>query len=251
MPRPTKQRAVCGLPRFSRFLPLDNLRGGHGAVIMTVDEYEAFRLIEGEGLTQQECSEQMQVSRTTVQAIRDRASRKIADCLVNGKELIIEGGMYRVCRGRSTCLCARNCPRRGTLTLQIDIEEEAWQERKGSTMRIAVPVQEDGQTISETLGRAPRFALVEGQTIRYVDNKAAESQGGAGIKAAQQLVDLNVEVVLAPQCGVNAAEVLTAAGIGLFQTQGDSLVENLKAHDKDGLERLTEAIPSVHTPKNN
>ncbi|HCX79470.1 MAG TPA: hypothetical protein DG577_08645, partial [Firmicutes bacterium] len=51
MPRPRKWRNVCCLPRVSRFGPLDS--SSKGAVIMTVDEYEAIRLIDLEGFTQE------------------------------------------------------------------------------------------------------------------------------------------------------------------------------------------------------
>ncbi len=66
---------------------------------MKVDEYETIRLIDLEGMTQQECCERMQVARTTVQAIYNEARKKLADCLVNGRLLHIEGGNYQVCDG--------------------------------------------------------------------------------------------------------------------------------------------------------
>jgi predicted DNA-binding protein (UPF0251 family) len=68
-------------------------------VIMSVDEYETIRLIDLEGLTQEESAEQMNIARTTVQRIYNDARRKIAESLVKGKVIKIEGGDYKLCDG--------------------------------------------------------------------------------------------------------------------------------------------------------
>lgn len=118
MPRPRKCRRVCCLPRNSRFGPLD-ARGEEGAAVhMTVDEYEAIRLIDLEGLTQEECAAQMNVARTTVQGIYDSARGKLAQSLVNGKTLLIAGGEYRLCDEtdfgcNGPCRARRGCGRCG------------------------------------------------------------------------------------------------------------------------------------------
>ena len=78
---------------------------------MTIDEYETIRLIDLEEFTQEMCAEQMGVARTTVQWIYNQARHKLADALVNGKKLRIEGGDYQVCAG-SDLTCGRrngNC----------------------------------------------------------------------------------------------------------------------------------------------
>ena len=56
---------------------------------MTLDEYEAIRLMDLENLQQEQAAAQMGVARTTVQLIYNNARRKLADCLVNGKRLVI------------------------------------------------------------------------------------------------------------------------------------------------------------------
>ena len=99
MPRPIKWRKVCGLPDSSRFGPLDSPADAVNAVKMTVDEYETIRLIDLEGYTQEACAGQMNIARTTVQGIYNGARRKLAESLVNGKVLWIEGGEYRLCDG--------------------------------------------------------------------------------------------------------------------------------------------------------
>ncbi len=112
MARPVKWRRVCCLPESSRFGPLDSPADAENFVNMTVDEYETIRLIDLEGLTQEECSRQMNVARSTVQGIYTDARRKLAELLVNGKLLMIEGGEFRLCDG-SGMGCGRNCHRRG------------------------------------------------------------------------------------------------------------------------------------------
>jgi len=97
MPRPVKWRKVCCLPQSSRFGPLDSSADHSDAVRMTVDEYEAIRLIDLEGYTQEECAGQMNIARTTVQSIYSEARKKLAESLVNGKVLLIGGGEYRLC----------------------------------------------------------------------------------------------------------------------------------------------------------
>ena len=106
MPRPMKWRMVCCMPARSRFGPLGATDGAEAAVRMTVDEYEAIRLIDLEDFTQEACAAQMNVARTTVQGIYNDARKKLADALVNGRELLIEGGEFRLCESREDfCRC--------------------------------------------------------------------------------------------------------------------------------------------------
>ena len=82
---------------------------------MTVDEYETIRLIDGEELSQEQCGEQMQISRTAVQLVYASARKKLASALVEGRPLKIGGGSYQLCCGEETCgrrqgllqICAR------------------------------------------------------------------------------------------------------------------------------------------------
>jgi len=111
MPRPKKCRRICGMPERCKFGPQD---GGatSGIVTMTVDEYETIRLIDHLGYTQEDCSVQMGVARTTVQAVYNTARGKLAAALVDGKQLIIQGGNYTVCPNGSSC-CRRGGRKNG------------------------------------------------------------------------------------------------------------------------------------------
>lgn len=120
MPRPSKWRNVCCLPKKNTFGPLDNDNCPKDIIIMTVDEYEAVRLIDYEGYNQEECSKYMNIARTTAQAIYNRAKKKIAISFVEGKILRIEGGNYRLCDGeekfcRHGIHCKRKCCTQGAI----------------------------------------------------------------------------------------------------------------------------------------
>ena len=111
MPRPRKWRRVCAVPQSTHFSPAQMPDEEVSAVEMTVDEYETIRLIDFEGFTQEQCTEQMEVSRTTVQAIYQSARKKLAECIVSSRPLIIGGGDYRICE-HSDGHCGQGCCRR-------------------------------------------------------------------------------------------------------------------------------------------
>lgn len=112
MPRPRKWRKVCCLPANNQFGPLNAMLNQAHFVIMTVDEYETIRLIDLEGFTQEECAAQMNIARTTVQGIYTDARKKLAESLVNGKVLRIEGGSYELCDGLAKACGRRGCHRK-------------------------------------------------------------------------------------------------------------------------------------------
>ena len=97
VPRPRKCRKVCCLPKSNLFGPVNALYNSNNYIKMTVEEYETIRLIDLEGMMQEECADKMGVARTTVQRIYNDARKKLAQCLVEGKLLKIEGGDYKLC----------------------------------------------------------------------------------------------------------------------------------------------------------
>ena len=115
-------------------------------------------------------------------------------------------------------------------------------------MKIALPVNEDKSTVCISFGRTPLFLMVNAAPgeKEYLDNSAAASQGGAGIKAAQILVDHGVEVLVTPRCGENAAKVLEAAGVALYKSNVDSVEDNLTAFSDGKLLVLSEIHPGFH-----
>lgn len=111
MARPKKCRRVCGLPQTTEFVP--RCARALSPIAMTVDEYETIRLIDHEGLTQEDAAVRMNVARTTVQAIYVGARKKLAAALVDGRPLSIGGGDFEVCDGAAGRCRGRGCPHRG------------------------------------------------------------------------------------------------------------------------------------------
>jgi predicted DNA-binding protein (UPF0251 family) len=96
VPRPFCRRSIAGRPAAPVFKPAGIPARDLEEVVMTLDEFEAVRLADLEGLYQERSAEQMNVSRPTFSRIVDSARRKIADALVHGKALRIEGGQVRM-----------------------------------------------------------------------------------------------------------------------------------------------------------
>lgn len=94
--RPKKKRWIKCKPGEQCFrpscMPLKRLDG----VILTLDEFEAVRLIDLEGYDQTAASKMMKVHRSTVSRILSIARKKIADALVNVKAIKIEGGCCQI-----------------------------------------------------------------------------------------------------------------------------------------------------------
>ncbi len=118
-------------------------------------------------------------------------------------------------------------------------------------MKIAVPVDENqvDTNVCISFGRAPYFLIHDTETkeSKFIKNEAAMSAGGAGIKAAQTLVDSGIEILLTPRCGENAADVLLSAGVKLYKTEDGSAQENLVAFSEGKLALLEEVHAGFHT----
>lgn len=99
MPRPMKCRKVRSEPRSGCFKPAGIRACDLEEVALTMDEFEAVRLADLEGMYQEQAAEQLEVSRQTLGNILKSARAKIADALVHGKKLTIEGGTVE-CVGR-------------------------------------------------------------------------------------------------------------------------------------------------------
>ncbi len=95
MSRPKKIRFVCQKPYISKFYPDGNLSADE--VFLSIEGYEAIRLVDFEGMDQEQAAEAMNVSRPTLSRILAQARSAVAEALVLGKTLRIEGGNYELC----------------------------------------------------------------------------------------------------------------------------------------------------------
>ena len=108
MVRPRKNRIVAFDPDVSYFkprgIPMIDLQEAH----LTVDECEAIRLADLLNMSYEEAGEQMGVSRATFGRIVQRARRRVADAIINGKAINIDGGNYSVINEKRIFMC-RKC----------------------------------------------------------------------------------------------------------------------------------------------
>ena len=96
------------MPRYRVFAPTE--MAVDGKLSIGYDEYEVVRLIDYEHFSQEQCAERMRVSRPTVARMYEAARAKLADFLVNGKALVIEGGDVTVCtEPRPECYGSAHC----------------------------------------------------------------------------------------------------------------------------------------------
>lgn len=113
-------------------------------------------------------------------------------------------------------------------------------------MKIGLPANSTdvNSPISDNFGRALYYMIydVESEETRFEKNTAAMSQGGAGIKAAQLVVDSEAKIVITPQLGENAFNVLNSAKIEIYKSEKGSLMDNIRLY-KDGQLQL---LANIH-----
>jgi predicted DNA-binding protein (UPF0251 family)/predicted Fe-Mo cluster-binding NifX family protein len=199
MPRPKKNRRICSLPFCSLFVPAP-VRCGAGLqnavsedpVVLKVDEFETVRLIDYEGFDQKTCAEQMNVARTTVQAMYESARSKVAECLVEGRALKIEGGDYDI-EARPGYPAASETP------------------AFSGNGKIAVPVEKD--EIYSHFGRAAWFKIyiIEDYLIRSTQLVPVREHGRGTLAAA--IRDLGVNVLICSRIGNGAIQALCVSGV--------------------------------------
>jgi predicted DNA-binding protein (UPF0251 family) len=104
MTRPQKYRRVEFLPNVTYFKPVGIPLRVLEEVQLSVEEAEAIRLKDVEGLEQKQAAEKMNISRPTFQRVLTSSRRKIADALLNGRAIKIEGGKFEMAFSRFRCL---------------------------------------------------------------------------------------------------------------------------------------------------
>ena len=206
MPRPRKNRKVCHFPRTLSFAPVDASEDD-APVILTVDEYETLRLIDKEGFSQEECGEWMGVARTTVQMIYTSARKKMADVLVDGRSLRIEGGDYRLCNGESEGCNPNSCFKQKYYT-------QYHKRKDGNIMRIAV-TYENGM-IFQHFGHTEMFKVYDVQDGKIVSAEVVDTNGSGHGALAGVLTALQADVLICGGIGGGAQMALAAAGIKLY-----------------------------------
>lgn len=117
-------------------------------------------------------------------------------------------------------------------------------------MLAAIPVEEKklDAKVSESFGRANYFLIFNNNSSDgiFLENTAKDSEGGAGLEAAQLLIDNEVDMVFLKSCGKNGAKVLKEADIAIYEIAYDNAIENFKAYNRNNLKTLTEFHEGYH-----
>ncbi len=204
MPRPMRCRRIERLPVYRSFSPDDAAAAEN--VRMTVDEFEALRLLDDEGLTQEACAARMNIARTTVTAIYDSARKKVADALVNGKRLLITGGHFAYA--------------------PIEIQQ-AVMEKGIHTMRIAV-TYENGE-VFQHFGHSEQFKLYDVEEGKIVKEQVVDTNGSGHGALAGFLQAAKADALICGGIGMGAQMALADAGIRLYAGVQGSADEAAKA----------------------
>jgi len=101
--RPAKLRCVAQLPNVSFFKPAGIPASALQGVRLSLEELESIRLKDLGGLEQEECAQQMRISRPTFHRVLESARKKLADALINGKAIQIEGGNFELAQRLFRC----------------------------------------------------------------------------------------------------------------------------------------------------
>jgi predicted DNA-binding protein (UPF0251 family) len=120
MPRPKKDRKVHKPPFYTRFKPTGISAKDLKELVLTLDEYEAIRLSDFYGMSQEEAAEEMEISRPTFTRLIENARKKMADFLINGKLLSLDGGNIHF---KNNVIKCDDCGHRFTTSLHSDIKQ--------------------------------------------------------------------------------------------------------------------------------
>lgn len=203
MPRPRKCRFIERHPEVTYFkpqgVPLKDLEEER----LSIEGFEALRLVDQLGHTMEEAGERMGVSRHILSRVIAKARRVVASALVNGSTLRIEGGSFEIKKDEQA-----KTP-------------EYFQKEQGMTI---VAVSSEGPELTDMVdprfGRAGGFVVVDTETMqtRYLDNGACQALAhGAGIQTTQAIADMGATVVLTGFVGPKAWQALEAAKVRVGQ----------------------------------
>ena len=206
MARPKKSRRICNIPEFQSFLSEDGAEDEK--VFLNLDEYEAMRLIDYENHTHEMCALQMDISRTTVTEIYESARKKIADAIVNGKNLVISGGNFRLCGGDANgCSSKSFCNADEQNISNINKKEK-------NIMKIAVTYE--NEEVFQHFGKTPAFKLYDIENNGVAGSQVVNTNGSGHGALAGFLTSVGADFLICGGIGGGAVMALEEAGIKLF-----------------------------------
>ena len=213
MARPSKCRKVRKMPTCSDFFTEKTAGDDTNHIVLNVDEYETIRLIDYLGLTQEQCAEQMEVARATVQAVYSSARTKLSRFLVEGTRLKIDGGHYELHDSTLECTQDSRSIRKGEMKMKIAV------------------TYADGM-VFQHFGHTERFKIYTVEEGKVVGSEVVNTNGSGHGALSGFLKDHGVDVLICGGIGGGARVALAEAGIKLFpgaMGNADAQVESLLA----------------------
>jgi len=215
MGRRPRSRHVTQVPEIRYFKPPGVPLRVLAEVRLGVDELEAMRLADVEGLDHADASERMDVSRQTFGRIIHAGRHKVALALTEGKAIRIEGGPFQLTQP----------PRSSTTAINGE---------RSDIVKIAIAA--DGADLSarvgQRFGRTRQFVIydVAAGTFEMLDNApSADASQGAGTGAAQRVGRAGVQAVLVGHCGPKAFRALSEGGIAVYANVEGSVSDAVAA----------------------
>ena len=226
MPRPFRCRKIEQMPVYRSFSP-DDIKDAD-SILMTVDEFETIRLLDYEGLTQENCANKMNIARTTVTAIYESARKKIAEVLVSGKRLLITGGY-----------CEFD---------PVEINQSIV-EKGIKTMRIAI-TYENGD-VFQHFGHCEKFKLYDVEDEKIVNEQIVDTNGSGHGALAGFLQTLKVDALICGGIGMRAQTALSDAAIKFYASVNGEADKAAKALIEGNLEYDPNACCDHHGGEHN
>ena len=219
MARPVRCRRICFEPKYDSFAPCGSEIMEQ--VLLTVDEFEAIRLIDYEKRTHEQCARQMGISRTTVTEMYEKARTKIADCIVNGRMLCISGGNYALCDGSAWRCCGKKCDR------AEDAAETAGKRKEDRVMKIAV-TYENGNVFPH-FGHTERFKVYDIKDGKVAGTQVMDTNGSGHGAIVGMLSAWEVDTLICGGIGAGAQAALEEKGIRFYGGVSGSADEAVEA----------------------
>lgn len=266
MSRPVKWRMVEHIPENTYFIPVGKPKCEIEEVNLKIEELEAMRLKDIEGLTQEECADKMHVSRQTFQNIIDEARKKVAIALNGGYAININGGNYtrNICKMR--CLSCnqlyevnyeediKRCPKCGSNKVEckngnnfckrccrknFELDCKNNKNMEESIMKIAIP--NNGSMVNQHFGKSASFVIVTIEDKKVINTE--EISTAELMHQHKGLADLLVK---------NGASVVITGGIGMGAIMGlkENGLEVIKGASGEYKDVIAEYINGTLEDKN-
>jgi len=227
-------------PLVNYFFPVGVPASPVEEVVLKIEELEAIRLKDYLSLDQEDGAVMMGISRPTFQRIVTEAHQKIADALITGKIIRIEGGNY--CLGGN--FCRKDARQLGQDEI-CQFSDVLSNTLAGQPRKVAICASGDSPNakVADHFARCSFFWVWDAadQSFEIVPNQDTSTGHGAGLHAIRRLTSEGVGIIITRQIGSRAFFAMQRLGIKIYSDQDQSGVDDcFQKYLKDQLEELAE-----------